>query len=202
MAEHRDPLPEIAGRKLNLGCAQYPLAGYINTDWSLRTPAQVVSNLDHPPYPFASGSFDAILASHLLEHLTDPFVAMRECHRLLRPGGVLLVQVPHFTRGFTHPEHKCGFDVSFPLFFDPAMTPWYVGTAFSLVGMRLRWNAQRYLKPWVASTLSRTLARVLGVVIDALANRAPMAFSRLFAYWVGGFEEIELRFERPDDEVG
>ena len=32
-------------------------------------------------------------------------------------AGALLVKVPHFSRGFTHPDHKRGFDVSFPLFF-------------------------------------------------------------------------------------
>lgn len=137
-----DPLAEVAGRKLNLGCAHFPLAGYLNVDLSLRTRAALLCNLDGTAFPFADASFDAIVASHILEHLADPFAAMGECHRLLRPGGVLLVKVPHFTRGFTHPEHKCGFDVSFPLFFDPKMTPWYEGTPFALEHMRLRWNAQ------------------------------------------------------------
>jgi SAM-dependent methyltransferase len=196
-----DPLGDIAGRKLNLGCAQFPLAGYVNVDLSPRTRADLLCNLDGIAYPFASGHFDAILASHILEHLGDPFAAMNECYRLLRPGGVLLIKVPHFTRGFTHPEHKCGFDVSFPLFFDPKMTPWYTGTPFVLERMRLRWNAQPYLKRWVASPLSRNVARVLGVAIDAVANRMPMVFSRLFAYAVGGFEEIEFRFRTPGREA-
>ena len=185
-------------RRLNLGCAHFPQDGYLNVDLSLRTPAALICDLDHAPFPFASGSFDEIRASHVLEHLHRPFDAMAECHRLLRPGGTLRVKVPHCSRGFTHPDHKCAFDVSFPLFFDAEKTPWYTGTSFRLRSMRLRWNAQPYLKRWVAGPVARGVARALGTVIDAVANRMPYVASRLWAGWVGGFEEIEFRFERTD----
>jgi hypothetical protein len=48
------------------------------------------------PLPFADCTFEAIYHSHLLEHLRRelalPF--LRECHRVLRPGGVLRIAVP------------------------------------------------------------------------------------------------------------
>lgn len=188
-------------RRLNLGCAQFPLEGYLNVDLSLRTPAELICNLDQVPFPFANGSFDEIRASHVLEHLHRPFDAMAECHRLLRPGGRLSIKVPHCSRGFTHPDHKCAFDVSFPLFFDPEKLPWYTGTPFRLHAMRLRWNAQPYLKRWVAGPVARGVAAGLGTVIDALANRMPYVASRLWAGWVGGFEEIEFHFERLEDRA-
>lgn len=185
-----------AARRLNLGCGRFPMAGWVNVDLLPSLAPDVVCHLDRFPYPFADGAFERIFASHVLEHLNDPLGAMRELHRLLRPGGELVVKVPHFTRGFTHPDHKRGFDVSFPLYFDPEMTPWYAGTPFELKRLRLRWNAQPYLKRYVASPVSRAVASALGRVIDVLANLAPMVASRLFAYWVGGFEEIEFVFER------
>jgi cyclopropane fatty-acyl-phospholipid synthase-like methyltransferase len=45
--------------------------------------------------PFAEASFDVLLSFDVFEHLGHPgFIAtMRECHRVLRPGGVLLVYV-------------------------------------------------------------------------------------------------------------
>jgi SAM-dependent methyltransferase len=39
-------------------------------------------------------SFDAILCSHVLEHVEDDHAAMSELHRVLRPGGFALVLVP------------------------------------------------------------------------------------------------------------
>ncbi len=39
-------------------------------------------------------SFDAILCSHVLEHVEDDRGAMGELHRVLRPGGFALVLVP------------------------------------------------------------------------------------------------------------
>jgi len=44
-------------------------------------------------YPAAF--FDAVLAKHVLEHLSDPAEALRECARVLRPGGVLVYGTPN-----------------------------------------------------------------------------------------------------------
>jgi ubiquinone/menaquinone biosynthesis C-methylase UbiE len=44
--------------------------------------------------PFADGSFDAIVASEIFEHIVDDVRAMRECARVLRPEGVLALSVP------------------------------------------------------------------------------------------------------------
>src|SRR5262249_48110178 len=41
-----------------------------------------------------SASFDAIVASHVLEHVPDDGRAMQELYRLLKPGGKLITMVP------------------------------------------------------------------------------------------------------------
>lgn len=46
---------------------------------------------------FPAGSFDAITAFYVLEHLYNPLSALRKIRSLLKPGGVLLLRVPHTT---------------------------------------------------------------------------------------------------------
>ncbi|WP_250035430.1 class I SAM-dependent methyltransferase [Paractinoplanes maris] len=43
--------------------------------------------------PFAPGSFDGLIANHMLYHLDDPEAGLREFARVLRPGGRLAVSV-------------------------------------------------------------------------------------------------------------
>ena len=44
---------------------------------------------------FSDNSFDIILASEILEHLKDDFKGLKEIYRVLRPGGLVLISVPH-----------------------------------------------------------------------------------------------------------
>jgi SAM-dependent methyltransferase len=45
--------------------------------------------------PFDSASFDVVVIADLLEHLEDDRQLVRECARILRPGGRLVINVPH-----------------------------------------------------------------------------------------------------------
>jgi SAM-dependent methyltransferase len=45
--------------------------------------------------PFADATFDAVLASHVMEHLSRPDEALTEMARVLRPGGRLLLLTPN-----------------------------------------------------------------------------------------------------------
>lgn len=110
-------------KKLHLGCGSITPSGWLNVDgsWNARlskhprvravlTAARLLPpnatkdswNKDvfihdlRKPLPFPNGAFEAIYSSHTLEHLhlEDTERLLRECHRVLSPGGVVRIVVP------------------------------------------------------------------------------------------------------------
>ena len=60
------------------------------------------TNGDALALPFPSNTFDRIIASEVLEHVTDDQVALDEIFRVLKPGGTLAATVPSWL-----PEQIC-----------------------------------------------------------------------------------------------
>ncbi|HEX2942347.1 MAG TPA: methyltransferase domain-containing protein, partial [Rhodopila sp.] len=56
--------------------------------------AGVTHQVDITRLPMADGSYDVVIANHVLEHIDDDQQAMRELFRVLRPGGIALLTVP------------------------------------------------------------------------------------------------------------
>lgn len=68
---------------------------YITADLD---PARADLPLDLTDLKLPDAAFGAVLCSHVLEHVPDDRRAMRELHRILRPGGWAIVMVPLDTR--------------------------------------------------------------------------------------------------------
>ena len=67
--------------------------GYITAD--IESPLAKIK-MDIHSIPFEDNTFDAVLCNHVLEHVADDIKAMREIHRVLKPGGFSVLQVPFF----------------------------------------------------------------------------------------------------------
>lgn len=83
--------------KLHLGAGPNILEGWLNTDLSPQHPDIIFLDVTQP-FPFKDGVFDYIFNEHLIEHAThtEGAVMLRECYRVLKPGGKIRVFTPDF----------------------------------------------------------------------------------------------------------
>jgi len=85
-------------KMLDLGCgprdqavvAEHYSLRYVGVDYS-SPKADLLA--DAQSIPFADGTFDVVLSYAVLEHLYNPFVAIQEVARVLRPGGACVAVV-------------------------------------------------------------------------------------------------------------
>jgi SAM-dependent methyltransferase len=96
------------GRVLDYGCADMPYrrffppsVQYLAADLPGNLEATIMIDADGT-VPVDDVSVDAVLSTQVLEHVADPALYLRECARVLRPGGRLLLS----THGFMvyHPD--------------------------------------------------------------------------------------------------
>lgn len=57
-----------------------------------------VADISSGRLPYGNEEFDCVIIIDMLEHLEDDEGFIRECHRVLRPSGKLIVNVPHLKR--------------------------------------------------------------------------------------------------------
>lgn len=99
--------------KLNIGCGSDVRKGYVNIDCieydeTLHGNKQYLQlDLEVGRLPFPKGSVEEIRAMHIMEHLHSFPKLMNECHRVMKPGGSLYINVPCYpsSEAFQDPTH-------------------------------------------------------------------------------------------------
>lgn len=203
----------VPGRLLDVGCGSGAYAAAMRArGWTVRgtefdplaaeTARSMhgievdVGELAGLAYP--DGSFDAITARHVIEHVREPVAFLAECWRILRPGGRLVIVTPnvdslghrHFGdrwRGLEQPRHLflygCGSLAA--LFRRSGIEPSAVFTTAqgSAYTHRSSWTTSRgawrraidYLAIWqlqIAGTLGTRRGRDVGEELVAVATKA------------------------------
>ena len=108
----RQCAPFVKGRLLDVGCGRRPYektffsgaTEYIGADYltDRSKPDVVCSALE---LPFPEKSFDTVVSTEVLEHVPDPRRALGEMHRVLKPGGFLILSAPMYW-----PRHDLPYD--------------------------------------------------------------------------------------------
>jgi predicted SAM-dependent methyltransferase len=81
---------------LNLGCGNRYHENWTNIDF-ISTNENILAHDLKLGVPFNDNSFHAVYHSHVLEHFpkADAVKFMKECYRVLKPGGVIRIAVPN-----------------------------------------------------------------------------------------------------------
>jgi predicted SAM-dependent methyltransferase len=93
-----DYLQSHSVRKLQLGSGGNDPKGWLNTDIE---PTRNEVYLDATKrYPFPDGSFQYVFGEHVIEHVPweDGVTMLKECYRVLAPGGKLRVVTPNLAK--------------------------------------------------------------------------------------------------------
>lgn len=135
---------------LDIGCGIKKFPGAVGIDRLANTAADIVWDLDQFPWPVEAASFDQARMIHVVEHVGDVMRTMEEVHRLLKPGGTVLIETPHYTdfSSWCDPTHRWHLNsFSFRYFTpDDAGFGYYSAVRFKEVQVRVRLLALwRYL---------------------------------------------------------
>ncbi len=94
----------VRGRLIDIGCGTKPyeallapyVAEHVGVDHAHtpHDPSRIDIVASAYDIPVEDESFDTVLCTSVLEHLEEPAAALRESHRILRPGGIAVYSVP------------------------------------------------------------------------------------------------------------
>src|ERR1700733_5394279 len=113
MVRRRRTPPKKLGRLLDIGCSNGAyLAAMREKGWDVegvefdsdaveyaRNSRQLKvtqGDVQEGLAQLASNNFDVVTMWHVLEHVYDPAAALQEIHRVLKPGGMLMLEVPNY----------------------------------------------------------------------------------------------------------
>jgi len=84
-------------KALNIGCGNRFHPDWTNLDFHSSHPSVIAHNLLEG-IPFADNTFDVVYHAHVIEHFTreEGRKLLAECHRVLKPDGILRVVFPDF----------------------------------------------------------------------------------------------------------
>lgn len=143
---------------------------------------------------FEAGSFDAVYLSHVIEHVHEPVALLRECHRVLKPGGRLVLATPNAQAVGHRVFGRAWFPLDPPrhlaIFTEPAMTEAMRRAGF--VDADVRTSARIAFLTWAAGPQIRRTGRFTSVPPGSLASGVfgQIAEALLLPVWRTAGEEL------------
>ncbi|MFH1500746.1 MAG: methyltransferase domain-containing protein [archaeon] len=159
--------------KLNLGCGTDIKAGYLNVDFIKSPGVDLVRDLNKIPYPFKENQFKVIILRNILEHLDNPFLVIKEIHRISKPNAQIFLRVPHFSSNnvWGDLQHKRGFNTE-------TFTRYNTSNLFKVINQKIVFGRlKKFMQP--------------------ITNLIPVFYERHLAYMLTAVDIIiELRVKK------
>jgi 2-polyprenyl-3-methyl-5-hydroxy-6-metoxy-1,4-benzoquinol methylase len=132
---------------------------------------------------YAQDHFDAIHISHVVEHVHDPMSLVHECHRILKPGGTLVVLTPNVA-SWTHLHFKTDWRGLEPPRHLHLFSPRTIMQAVAAAGFSLK-NSRVLTRATSAPAISLALReqRILGANPKPKNELKPRLQSLLWLGW-------------------
>ena len=146
-------------KKLNIGCGDQILPGYINCDL-YSDKADVIC--DARQLTFEDNYFDEVYSSHVIEHFTfsQGFQVLTEWKRVLKQGGLLKIECPDFEamcRKFVDSDENTRIGL-YPAFFGFPDIPGHTHL-FLYTPTQMRWTLEQLGFKNITKKLNETITR-------------------------------------------
>ena len=83
--------------KLNIGCGNKKIDGYIGIDKFQCTAADYIVDVENEPLPFEDNSIESIILDNVIEHFNDIPKVINELIRVSKRGCIIKIITPHFS---------------------------------------------------------------------------------------------------------
>lgn len=176
---------------LDIGCGNFKKPSAIGIDSIKLAGVDVVHDLNGVPYPFKDNTFNEVHCYHILEHLDDLMLVMKEIYRISNNGAKIFIRVPHAScirSTWSDPTHKRGFTSRTFIDYFNAKAPfhYYSDTNFMVNKLKLNYclyDGERDTKiPRWFQKLWNYLANFNYITLEL--------WERILSNYIGGFEEL------------
>ncbi|MBI5695667.1 MAG: class I SAM-dependent methyltransferase [Nitrospirae bacterium] len=122
---------------IDVGCGRKKFRGSTGMDERTNSLADVHHDLNVFPYPLPDDTYDIVMCRHVLEHVDNVPGTLEEFYRIAKPGGIVMVEVPHFTHpeAYRHWQHKHFFTNASLDYFKPGNS--HYKTALKMVNKHI-----------------------------------------------------------------
>lgn len=119
---------------LDVGCGDAKVEGAIGLDCCELPGVDIVHDLTNYPWPIEDNKFDKVYLNNLIEHLPDTIKVMEEVHRVLKPGGEVIISVVYWNHkhSISDPQHVSFFNEVTWEFFTGDRKEYYTSARFEM----------------------------------------------------------------------